>query len=61
MSTIVPETVKVENRHQNFEKIIAESEQKEASIKAMFKIANEQRCDKPLVQDQMEGVADDEW
>ncbi|KAJ3309705.1 Coronin-7 [Boothiomyces sp. JEL0838] len=43
-----------------FAEVRSEEDQKQASIKAMFEMAN-QESKGPLVQDMLEGVADDEW
>jgi hypothetical protein len=61
VSSIPIESVKVEKKYHKTEKTMTESEQKEATVKAMFIIAAEQGKGKPLVQNAMEGVADDEW
>jgi hypothetical protein len=51
----------MEKKYQPFKKVMSEEEKKDATMKAMFLIAQEQSKNVALVQDQMEGVADDEW
>lgn len=55
-----PAEIKVERKHQTFEKVVSGEEKKEATMKAMFLMAVDQSKG-ALVQDQMEGVGDDEW